>query len=322
MDTKSTVFYPFFDPYRNGNMLSMSAKVGISLFFGMGYILLQYAAMPEKAVFFDQSIWVLGAIISTSIMALYAATMAFRKSLDTINRIEGTGRVSQGIVQVWMQDNRFLLAGAVFATINTTVGHLLGVPAEFHESVPALSMLYVGFLLSGFFSGMGLLSIASVIVLHLRFAPHIQHALNPDSPDGSGGIGSLGDTLWFFALLIGAVGILVSIFLVNVEWSFMYKGYVQVLFMLWLALPYTLAVSIVLVPGLAVRRQVRDFKSYRAKQLREEESQLFNSFKEFEEASDEEIIASKKEINERLENIQSQMDKLRKMRNSHIDSKN
>ena len=94
------------------------------------------------------------------------------------------------------------------------------------------------------------------------------------------------------------------------------------LVLLWLALPYTLAVSIVLVPGLAVRRQVRDFKSFKAKQLREEESRLFNSFKEFEEASDEEIIASKKEITERLENIQSQMDKLRKMRNSHIDSKN
>ena len=321
METKSTVFYPFYDPYRNGNMLSMPAKVGISLVFGMGYILVQYLAMPAKSVFFEQSIWVLGAIISTSIMALYAATMAFRKSLDTINRIEGTGRLSRGIVEVWLQDGRFLMAGAGFATVNIVVGHLLGVPTDFHSSVPALTMIYVGFFLSGFFSGMGLLSIISVIVLHLRFAPHIQHALNPDSPDGSGGIGSLGDTLWFFASLIGAVGVLVSVFLVNVEWSYMYKGYAQVLFLLWLALPYTLAVSIVLVPGLAVRRQVRDYKSFREKQLKEEEMRLFNSFKEFEEAPDEEIIATKREINERLENIQTQMDKLRKMRNSHIDSK-
>ena len=60
MEMKSTVFYPFYDPYRNGNILSMPAKVVISLVFGMGYILLQYLAMPKKAVFFDQSIWVLG----------------------------------------------------------------------------------------------------------------------------------------------------------------------------------------------------------------------------------------------------------------------
>jgi len=321
MEMKSTVFYPFYDPYRNGNILSMPAKVVISLVFSMGYILLQYLAMPKKAVFFDQSIWVLGAIISTSIIALYATTMAFRKSLETINRIEGTGRLSQGIVEVWMQDGRFLLAGAGFATLNISVGHLLGVPTDLRGSVPALAMIYVGFFLSGFFAGMGLLSIISVIALHLRFAPHIQYALNPDNPDRSGGIGSLGDTLWFFASLIGAVGVLVSVFLVNVEWSYLYKGYGQVLFMLWLGLPYTFAISVVLVPGLAVRRQVRDYKSFRKKQLKEEEARLFNSFKQFEEAPDEEIIAAKREINERLENIQTQMEKLRKMRNSHIDNK-
>lgn len=91
--------------------------------------------------------------------------------------------------------------------------------------------------------------------------------------------------------------------------------------MLWLGPPYTLAVSIVLVPGLAVRRQVRGYKSFREKQLKEEEARLFNSFKEFKEAPDEEIIATKRAINERLENIQTQMEKLRKMRNSHIDNK-
>ena len=81
-----------------------------------------------------------------------------------------------------------------------------------------------------------------------------------------------------------------------------------------------LAVSIVLVPGLAVRRQVSGYKSFREKQLKEE-ARLFNSFKEFKEAPAEEISATKQAINERLENIQTQMEKLRKMRNSHIDNK-
>lgn len=321
MDRRQTEFYPFYDPYRGGNMLSMVAKVSISLSVGLFYLLAQFLTLPDKMVFFEQSIWVLGAIMSTCIMAMYAATMAFRKSLATIGRIEGQSKICQDIIENWMSDNQYLLAGAGFATLNTLVGHLLGVPAEIHQPAIALGMLYVGFFVSGFLAGMGLLSIAAVIALHLRFAPNLQHALDPEDPDGAGGIGTLGDSLWFFALLIGTVGVLVSIFLINVNWSLIYKGYVQLIYLLWLALPYVLAVSVVLIPGLAVRRQVSQFKSYRARQLKEEQSKLFSSYKNFDVVADDKIIASKKEINEKMDHIEKQMKKLREMRNSHIDSK-
>ncbi len=302
-------------------MLSMVAKVSISLSVGLFYLLAQFLTLPDKMVFFEQSLWILGAIMSTCIMAMYAATMAFRKSLATIDRIEGQSKISQDIIENWMSDNQYLLAGAAFGTLNTLIGHLLGVPTEIHQSAVALGMFYVGFFVSGFLAGMGLLSIAAVILLHLRFAPNLQHALNPEDPDGSGGIGTLGDALWFFALLIGLVGVLVSIFLINVNWSYMYKGYVQLIYLFWLALPYVLAVSVVLIPGLAVRRQVSQFKNYRARQLKEEQSRLFSSYKDFDVAGDDEIIASKREINEKMDHIEKQMKKLREMRNSHIDSK-
>lgn len=321
MEQSRTEFYPFYDPYREGQMLSMTAKVSISLSVGLLYILAFFLVIPDKVAFFEQSYWVLGAIMSTCIMALYAATMAFRKTLATIDKFEGKSRLGQDIVENWMSDSRFIMAGCGFATLNTVVGHLLGLPAVVHESVAALTMMYVGFFLSGFLAGIGLLSIAAVITLVLRFAPSLQHTLNPDDPDGSGGIGTLGDSLWFFALLIGAVGVLVSIFLVNVRWSFMYKEYVQTIYLLWLALPYVLAVSIVLVPGLAVRRQVNEYKEYRAKQLKKEQANLYSSYKTFDEAEDDEIIATKRELNERMNNIEDQMEKLRKMRKSHIDMK-
>ena len=321
MEQSRTEFYPFYDPYREGQMLSMTAKVSISLSVGLLYILAFFLVIPDKVAFFEQSYWVLGAIMSTCIMALYAATMAFRKTLATIDKFEGKSRLGQDIVENWMSDSRFIMAGCGFATLNTVVGHLLGLPAVVHESVAALTMMYVGFFLSGFLAGIGLLSIAAVITLVLRFAPSLQHTLNPDDPDGSGGIGTLGDSLWFFALLIGAVGVLVSIFLVNVRWSFMYKEFVQTIYLLWLALPYVLAVSIVLVPGLAVRRQVNEYKEYRAKQLKKEQANLYSSYKTFDEAEDDEIIATKRELNERMNNIEDQMEKLRKMRKSHIDMK-
>lgn len=302
-------------------MLSMTAKVSLSLSVGLIYILALFMVIPDKMAFFEQSLWVLGAIMSTCIMALYAATMAFRKSIATIDKFEGQTSLTQAIVENWLSDHRFVMAGVSFATLNTAIGHLMGVPVVIHESVAALTLFYIGFFLSGFLAGIGLLSIAAVIKLVLSFAPNLQHMLNPEDPDGSGGIGTLGDSLWFFALLIGAVGVLVSIFLVNVRWSFMYKSYVQLLYLFWLALPYVLAVSIVLIPGLAVRRQVSQYKAYRAKQLKEEQSQLYSSYKEFEAGEDDEIIATKRELSEKMNHIESQMEKLRKMRKSHIDAK-
>ena len=321
MDHQRTEFYPFYDPYRGGNMLSMTAKASLSLSVGLIYILLLFLSIPDKMAFFEQSFWILGAVMSTCIMALYAATMSFRKSLDTIDRIEGKMGISQHVVGDWLKDNNFLLAGAGFATLNTTIGHLLGVPSALHESVASLSLFYVGFFMAGFLAGMGLLAIAAVIVMHLRFAPYLQHALDPENPDGSGGIGALGDSLWFYALLIGLVGVLVAIFLVNVKWTFMYKTYVQLIYLFWLALPFVLAVSVVLIPGLAVRRQVSQYKVYRERQLKNEQAQLYSSYKEFDAAEDDEIIASKKELNQKMNDIETKMNKLRKMRTSHIDGK-
>ncbi len=321
MNSWNPEFYPFYDPYRGGKMLSMYGKVGIALGFGLSYILLQYAVMPDKSAYFQQSLWILGAIISTSIMAIYAATMAFRKVLTAICQLEGTQHTCEHITRNWLSDNKLLLAGAGLATLNTLVGHLLGIPAEFHDSVPTLVMMYAGFLMAGFFSGMGMQAIIAVLVMHLRFAPNLQYSLDPENPDGSGGIGTIGDALWFFALLIGAVGALVSVYLVSVRWSYMYKDYVQLIYMFWISLPYVMAVSIVLIPGLAVRKQVANYKDFRAQQLKQEQARLYSSYKKFSEAEDDEIISSKKQLEERMQNVEKQMQKLREMRNSHIDGK-
>ena len=101
----------------------------------------------------------------------------------------------------------YLLVGLGLATANVTVSHLLGIPADFYATVFSLVIIYLGVFLSGFAAGMGLHGIISIIVLYLRFAPNLRHSLNPNDPDGSGGIKKLGDALWFFGMLIGAVAI-------------------------------------------------------------------------------------------------------------------
>ncbi len=315
-------FFPFYDPYNDSGGIGYGSKLAISLGFGAGYAWLQYYSLPDKMVFFSENCWILALIISTSSFALYIATDVFRNNLNAMREIEGKYAVSLRVVDEWMSDKWLLLAGFAFGTANTTVGHLLGVPSVFFESTSSLVMAYFGFFLAGFASGMGLLAIAAVIVLYLKFAPSLQYMLDPNDPDGNGGIKKLGDSLWFFGGLIGAVGVLVSIHMFGVSWTFMHKQYVQFVFLFWVSLPYILAISIVLIPGLAVRRQVSYFKSYKSSQLKQEKVKLYSSYKQFEPKEDEEIILAKKELGEKLERIQNELETLKKMRNSHIDGKN
>ena len=321
MESKHTEFYPFYDSLYKEGTISYATKIGISLGFGTFYILLQYFSLPDKIVFFQQYCWILGVIISTSIMALYIATDVFRRSLVTMSEFAGDNRVSNQVVETWLNNKWYFFVGAIWATSNTTIGHLLGVPGVIHDSAIALSVQYVGFTMAGFSAGMGVWAIVAVIVLYLKFAPSLQHSLDPNNPDGNGGIKKLGDSLWFFAILTFVLGVLISIYMFGVQWEFMYKGYVRLIFFVWLALPYLVAISIVLVPGLAVRRQVNQYKNYKIGQLKQQKAQFYTSYKEFREGDDDQIIATKKELNEKLNHIQEQMDKLKKMRDSHIDGK-
>ncbi len=314
-------FYPFFDPYRNSGSLGYGSKLGISLGLGALYALLQFIALSDKVVFFAENCWILALIISTSSFALYIATDVFRHNLQTMRKIEGPYADSLGLVDRWMNDRWLLLAGFGFATMNTTVGHLLGVPTVFYESTNALAMIYFGFFLAGFASGMGLLAIAAVIVLYLKFAPSLQHSLDPNDPDGNGGIKKLGDSLWYFGGLIGAVGILVSIHMFGVSWAHIDRKYAQFILLFWVSLPYILSVSVVLIPGLAVRRQVSYYKLYRANQLKQEKVKLYSHYKQFESKEDEEIITEKKQLGDKLEQIQNDLDRLKSMRTSPIDGK-
>ena len=315
-------FYPFYDPYSDGGGLGYGSKLVISLGFGACYAWLQYYSLPDKTVFFSENCWRLALIISTSFFALYVATDVFRNNLNMIREIEDKYAGSLKVVDEVMSDKWLLLAGFAFGTVNTTIGHVLGVPSVFFESTPSLVMIYFGFFLGGFTSGMGLLAIGAVIMLYLKFAPSLQYTLDPNNPDGNGGIKKLGDSLWFFGGLIGVIGFLISMYMFGVSWTYMHKPYVQFIFLFWVSLPYVLAVSIVLIPGLAVRRQVSYYKSYKSGQLKQEKVKLYSSYKQFKPREDEEIISEKKELGEKLERIQSELETLKKMRNSHIDGKN
>lgn len=314
-------FYPFFDPYLNGKLLSWPQKIAVSVAYGGAYSALQYWNLNDKAVFFDQACWILSVIMSTSLLALYMATAVFRNNLSVVHAHEHSSGATQYILSKVMVARNYLLSGIVLGLLTSLVSGVLGIPAALGDAKLVVVSYYLGGFITGFTAGMGLWGIFSVIALYLQLAPNLQYTLDPEDPDGLGGIKALGDSLWIFASLIVVVGLLVALYMFSVDWNNLTAGLGRMLFLLWLALPFVLAVSIVLIPGLAVGRQVDEFKQRRQEELKRERASVYSSYKEFEPAGDEEIIASKKALQDRLNRIQKQMDLLQLMRKSPLESR-
>ena len=316
---KSPSFLPIYDRIGSQKALGNTARLGIALGAGFLYVALQYLALPDKAAFLRQYCWVLGAIISASLLALYTATDLFRNNLQLVNKLEGRHNISQAVMDRWLTDRGYILSGCAFAALNTLVGHLLGVPQDFHASPFALTMIYSGFMVAGFTCGMGLYGIVGASILYLKLSPCLHYSLDPMDPDGAGGIKRIGDALWTFGALVGLVGLLVSIYLFGVQWTRSDQPLAGFMLIVWAALPYIAAISIILVPGLAVRRNVQMFKQFKATELRNEHSRIYSELKQFREGGDQEIISENRELTERLNDIQTQLDRLQEMRNSHLD---
>lgn len=320
MNSKPYNFYPFFDPRLYDSTLSWTQKIAISAGLGLSYSLIQYLNLTDKTVFFDQFSWVLSLVITSAMLALYIASAILRDNIILMHENSGELNENDRLLNLMMANRNYILAGTVFAIMTTGVSISLGIPEDFNAALIPLLSNNLGAVMSGFAAGMGLWGIISVIVLFLKFAPSLQYSLDPDSPDGSGGIKKLGDSLWFFSFLIAAVGLLVSAYMFSVDWTNMQSEMARTLFVTWLAMPYVMAISVVLVPGLAVRRQVNDFKLRREEQLKKARAEAYSSYKEFEPVADDDIIASKKKLEDRLNHIQGQMERLRSMRASPLDS--
>ncbi len=314
MNKKAISYHPFFDPCREGKPLTWTQKLCLSILVGAAYSLFQFLNLHNKAVFFEQFAWVLSIVISTSLLALYMATAVFRNSLSIMLANDDPSGSTERFLRRIMTNRNYVISGLIFGFITCAVSHTLGIPESLAQaSLPFLSY-YLGCMLTGFAAGMGLWGILSIIALYVRLAPNLQYTLDPDNPDGKGGIKALGDSVWIFL-----VGLLVAVYMFNAEWTNLQTSLGRALFLFWLAMPFVLAISIVLIPGLAVRRQVDEFKQRKQEELKKERAEVYSSYKEFEQAGDEEIIARKKALQDRLNTIHQQMENLQHMGSSLLD---
>jgi hypothetical protein len=86
-----------------------------------------------------------------------------------------------------------------------------------------------------------------------------------------------------------------------------------------LSLPFILGISVVLIPGLAVRRHVTYYKTYKEQQLKQEKARLYAAYRKFADTDAAAIIHEKKELSAKMNRIQDELEKLKAMRNSHLD---
>jgi hypothetical protein len=315
--SNSKKFSLIVDRYRP---LTVGGKILVSLSLGGLYSVMQYLSMTDKSVFFSQYCWIVGVIISTCLMSVYIATDIVRSNIDTIDAMQGNDHLTGKVMEVWLTNERFLLAGLFWGVGNTLVAHLLGIPAELYSSLLSLLLTYLGYFLAGFTAGMGVLAMIAVIVLYLKLAPELAHSLDSERTDTAASLKKLSDALWSFAAMILVIGLCVSSYMLAVDWQLMHQPSTRVIFLLWISQPYVVGISVVLIPGLLVRRQVSHYKDYRTNQLKREKSKLYMSLKRFEASDDESIIQRQKDITEKLNILNTKMDEIKKLRSHHIDS--
>lgn len=312
-------FQPFFDPLRDGRTLTTAQKGLISLAPGLAFGLLHFATLSDRSLFFTQSGWLHALLISASACALYAAVAILRQSLLTMRRLSGGAAMTGQLHSDWLGDRYLLMSGILIAVANVSLVRMFGIPPALLADFPAAAVLYLGYGLVGFVAGVALWVTLAIIVLYLRFAVSLRHTLNPEDETALRDFADLAEALWRFALLVASVGVLISAYLLNVDWTSLHRDTTQILFLVWLSLPYLLAITVVMIPGMALRRQLTEIKAFHAEQLRVEKARLYASYKKFDDAADEEIISRKREIKVRLNHIQRQIDRLGQLRLSRMD---
>ena len=312
-------FQPFYDPLIKGKPLSLLLRVLISVGVGASYLFLQYLSLPSYNHLTEFYCWGLAGIMVTALAGLYVAADVFRKTLYTIAHMEGGRNVYQRIKRDWLRDQWSVVFGLGMALSTTVVGISLGIPEAFLESRFATGVICLGFLMAGFCSGMGLHAVLSVIALYIKLAPYLPLNLDIRNEDGAGGLKALGDSLWIFGAITLAMGVCVAFYMYNLPWTNLDNLYSQALFNLWFSFPFVVTVSIILLPGLAVRRQVPRFKLQRTDELKREKAYVFSAFKKFNFGEDSDVIHEKRRLGNRLDEINTEMELLQRMRNSHID---
>ncbi len=262
-------FHPFYEWLPDRFSIPLIAKLLLAMVLGFLFFGPHYRLVGEKVL--DDWSWLLCLIIVTSMTTLYYATHVFRNMFAQMNSLlrdrepAEENEAYMDKVEQLLSNKRFIWFGAVFAVLNCLVGAVFGVPSK---DPLVIMTTYAGFLLAGFVCGMAVCGIVGVVITLTKFLDS-EPKIDYTNPDECGGLLFFGEALIRFSGVTLIVGVLISLYIVAVNWASEEAGSAlpPVLMWMWIALPFVLSLTVLLAPASRANRTLTEHKIQTAAEL-------------------------------------------------------
>ena len=314
-------FEPFYERVFNHEKIAKNlpipvvGKLLLSFFlaclFLVPYFLMLYGDKSEAVKEVEwQWEWLIGLIIFFAMSFLYYATHTFRNLFLLLDAHWGPINNQSNYIDHAndvLSDKKFLWIAGLIGAFNLGMGWLFGMPKGI-ESTLNLSIISWGYFLVGAVCGLAAAGIFGVIRVFTFLCQKGSFDFDYTAPDGCGGVRFLGDAIIKFSSVTLIVCVMISIYIINVEWKDEGNLLVKVFIWLWVAFPYFLSLLVVVAPAVGVNQLLRKYKSDEDCKLKEESRQLLNKMNTLSENS------QLNELQEKYKHIGELREKLYQMR--------
>lgn len=261
-ESAGSSFRPFYEWIPDRFAIPLIVKVLLSISLGCLYLAPRYKVVKDE-ILIDWG-WLLGLIIVAGMICLYYATHVFRAMMPQLNlllRTQDSAVIDRAYfhkVRYYLSNKMFIRFGIIFAVANCGVGLAL---MEDNEGPLEIATTFLGYFLAGFVCGMAVCGIIGVVVTLTEYLDH-EPKVDYTNPDRCGGFLFFGDALIKFAGVTLLVGVLISVYILKALWDpeDLPSPLAQAIMWLWIALPFSLSMLILLAPSSRANRALMNHR--------------------------------------------------------------
>ena len=212
-------------------------------------------------------------------LCLYYATHTLRTVFPEMDmRLKpAANQAYMGPLTTILSNRNFLIAGVVFSGLNCGMGFLFGNP---YGDNPGSSTIYVGLLMAGFVCGMAAYGIFGVLYSINKVSYQLKTSLDYTSPDHCGGTTFLGEALVIFGSVTLIAGVMISVYILNTQWTGKDTMFILFLKWIWVAFPYVMSLVALIGPAIGAHKALREYKIEEKVKLMDELSAIQNFLKD------------------------------------------
>lgn len=199
----------------------------------------------------------------------------FGKELKMITKDQSNQYLSKtfiNIIKKHLNNYKLLPWGIFFGVLNTLIGRLFG---SYHNHL--LTSFYLDFqhLLIGFLAGTAIGGIYTILVMVDKLSKS-ELKLNFYHPDKCCGTSSIGNLLFFFAMITLIMGLFISNY-IQLSWSIKNFNLFQIfVFDFWIAWPFIASTLVFLFPVVTIFTKVKKYKTKELLLIRKKIEQINN----------------------------------------------